>query len=128
MRRYLLIDDDDIISVIHPIIIKRVDPNADIELMREGTEALDYLRKLKEEGQTAPDIIFLDINMPLMNGFDFLSSLNDEEKSFLINTKIIMLSSTIDPRDTEKAKNFPQITDFITKPLNVEYLGRLLNL
>lgn len=128
MRRYLLIDDDDIISVIHPIIINRVDLNADIELMREGTEALDYLRKLKEEGQAAPDIIFLDINMPLMNGFEFLSSLNDEEKTFLKNTKIIMLSSTIDPRDTEKAKNFPLITDFITKPLSVEYLGRLLNL
>jgi CheY-like chemotaxis protein len=127
MRKYLLIDDDDIISVIHPIIIKRVDPTAEIELMREGTEALEYLRQLKKQGHAAPDIIFLDINMPLMNGFQFLSSLNEEENSFLKNTRVVMLSSTIDPRDIEKAKSFPQISDFITKPLSVEYLNDLLS-
>jgi CheY-like chemotaxis protein len=125
-KRYLLVDDDDIISILHPAIIKRAEPEADIEFFNDSVLALNYLRELRSSRSLPPDFIFLDINMPFLGGFEFVSSFLEEDKKFLSNTKIIILSSSIDSKDLDRAKTFPIIDDFISKPLSIDYLKSLL--
>lgn len=127
MNRYLLIDDDDIITKIHPVIIRRVDKECDIEICVSGVEAIDYLNALLEAKEAAPDYIFLDINMPVMSGFEFMESLSPELTNFISKSKIILLSSSVDPRDIEKAANYKTIIEFAPKPLTIEYIQNLLS-
>lgn len=128
MNRYLLIDDDDIITKIHPVIIRRVDKECDIEICVSGMEAIDYLTALNEANETAPDYIFLDINMPVMTGFEFMEALTPQLTDFISSSKIILLSSSVDPRDVEKAAIYKTIIEFAPKPLTIDYIQNLLSL
>jgi two-component SAPR family response regulator len=128
MRNYLLIDDDEIINKIHPIIIGKVDKDCCVEICSNAVEAIEYLNQLLAQGGTPPNFIFLDINMPIMSGFEFLEKLSDEIKSFLKESKIILLSSSIDPADKVNASKFENILEFAPKPLTVPYLNNLLSL
>ena len=127
MNRYLLIDDDYIMLLIHPAIIKRVDRDALIFSSINAMKANELIESWMEGQVEAPIFIFLDINMPEMNGFEFLSNMAPEMKNYLKNSKIIMLSSSIDPRDIEMAKNYSEIYDFAPKPLTMEYVAKLLS-
>jgi CheY-like chemotaxis protein len=127
MNRYLLIDDDEVITMIHPAIIRRVDKDCQIDISKQSYEALDFLNKQLAEGNNPPDFIFLDINMPMMNGFQFLDNLSDQLIEFLHSSKVVMLSSSVDPRDIEKAKHYPIVKDFISKPLSIDYISNILN-
>jgi CheY-like chemotaxis protein len=128
MIRFLLIDDDDIISVIHPATIQRAISDSDIEITPSGTEALALIDELIHYGESAPNYIFLDINMPEISGFEFLDRLTDVEREFLKDSKIIMLSSSVNQQDIERAKTYPMIRDFVSKPLTVEYIRDLVGL
>jgi CheY-like chemotaxis protein len=128
MIRFLLIDDDDIISVIHPATIQRAIGDSDIEITPSGTEALALIDELIQCGESAPNYIFLDINMPEISGFEFLDRLTDVERDFLKESKIIMLSSSVNQHDIERAKTYPLIRDFVSKPLTVEYIRDLVGL
>ena len=128
MIRFLLIDDDDIISVIHPATIQRAIGDSDIEITPSGTEALALIDELIQYGESAPNYIFLDINMPEISGFEFLDRLTDVERDFLKESKIIMLSSSVNQHDIERAKTYPMIRDFVSKPLTVEYIRDLVGL
>lgn len=127
MNRYLLIDDDEVITMIHPAIIRRVDKDCHIDISKQSYEALDFLNKQLAEGNNPPDFIFLDINMPMMSGFQFLDNLSDQLIDFLKNSQVIMLSSSIDPRDIEKAKQYQIVKDFISKPLSIDYISNIIN-
>jgi CheY-like chemotaxis protein len=127
MNRYLLIDDDEVITMIHPAIIRRVDKDCHIDISKHSYEALEFLNKQFAEGNNPPDFIFLDINMPMMSGFQFLDKLSDQLIDFLKNSQVIMLSSSIDPRDIEKAKQYQIVKDFISKPLSIEYISSIIN-
>jgi CheY-like chemotaxis protein len=118
----MLIDDDEDDNYFHQIILRKMDIAHHIEVAESGLEALDYL----EKGNEVPDIIFLDINMPGMDGWDFLDEykkLNAREKTTVI---IIMLTTSISPADKEKAEKMPEITSFQSKPMTQEMLNDIL--
>ena len=122
LKCIMLIDDDADDNYYHQVILKKMDITDHIEVAESGPEALDYLRK---EGQV-PDIIFLDINMPGMSGWDFLDEykkLDTREKTKVI---IVMLTTSISPADREKADKMPEITSFQSKPMTKEMLNDIL--
>lgn len=82
MERFLLIDDDDIIGIVHPAIINQVFPESEVILIKSCMEALDYFKEQLAANIPAPDVIFLDINLPKMNGFEFLEQLSEKDLSF----------------------------------------------
>ena len=99
----MLIDEDEIDNIIYQKIIESNNFSDRIQVHQEGPEALDYLRNHEGTPDKLPDLIFLDINMPIMDGFQFLEEFEKLGENVLNKCKIIMLSSSISPRDIDRA-------------------------
>lgn len=116
-KKALLIDDNDIDNFINKKLLLKTKFAVDIVEKKSATSALDYLKSMVDEPENVPDIIFLDIMMPVMDGFDFLEeydSLSDVIKS---RCRIIMLSSTESFKDLNRANSNKYVYKFLNKPL-----------
>lgn len=120
----LLVDDDPDDNSYHKIILTEMDIVKNIDVAVNGIEALNYLRK---GDRLPPEIIFLDINMPRMNGWEFLEQYKDLSPELKSRTLIMMLTTSANPDDIKKAKGIKEVTGFETKPLTVEMMNDLLN-
>ncbi|MCB0480345.1 MAG: response regulator [Flavobacteriales bacterium] len=120
LKRILLIDDDPIQNLINTKLLKRLEFSEEIHISVNGREALeDYISK----HDAPPDIIFLDINMPIMNGWEFLDLLVN--KGWEKFPKIYMLTSSISPEDIQKSEDHPMVESYFTKPLSIDKLSKL---
>jgi CheY-like chemotaxis protein len=122
----LLVDDDEINNFISIKLIKKALVNTDIMACLNGRFAIEELVEIqRKDPSKLPDYILLDINMPIMNGWEFL----DEYKRLNIDpsgkTKIYIISSSVFSNDINKAKSYNLVKDFISKPLNVEKIKEL---
>ena len=122
MKQFLLIDDDEIICIVHPAIIRQALPDSQVTVIKSSTEALEYLKVLVATNEPVPDVIFLDINLPQMNGFELLEKLSEEDINYLKNSKIYMLSSSIDQRDMDRVEANKMVTGFVGKPLSMDFM------
>jgi CheY-like chemotaxis protein len=126
----LLIDDNQADNEFHRIKIMKADVCNNIKIVTNGQMALDYLIKSGEPGQQEsypkPDLIFLDINMPGMNGFEFLEEYKKLDQSLKSKVVIIMLTTSLNPDDKERALATNEVTDFQNKPLTIEGLHEIL--
>lgn len=120
----MLIDDNKIDNFFHERVIKKADAAKTIISVESGEEALDYLKKVN--GNPRPDLIFLDINMPGMNGWEFLEHYRQLDKSLQSGMVVVMLSTSQNPDDHEMAKTHGILSDFKTKPLTKEMLADIL--
>lgn len=122
-KRFLLIDDDEIFNVIHLEVILQWNRASLVTSFQTAHEALAYLQT--GEGRSEPpDVVFLDLRMPELNGFDLLAALTEETVQRLGGTRIVMLSSTVDPRDRERAAQNRLVHGFAPKPLSAATLAR----
>jgi CheY-like chemotaxis protein len=118
----MLIDDNEDDNFYHKMIIQKVDITEHIEVAESGFEALDFLRKEIK----IPQLIFLDINMPAMNGWEFLDEykkLSDAQKAQII---IIMLTTSLNPADRKRSEKISEINGFEIKPLTPEKLTKIV--
>jgi len=108
-------------------VISKAQFSNDVVTAKNGQEALGYLKDIKKLNNIAkvPQLIFLDLNMPVMDGWEFLDNFNNDEYNSYNSTKVIVLSSTIDPEDYKKAKKYPMVFDFISKPITPSLLADL---
>lgn len=125
----LLIDDNKADNAFHQIKIRKAEVCDMVSVATTGMQALSYLQKAAQQDQEfpKPDLIFLDINLPGMDGFDFLDEfhkLNDQLKS---NTKVIMLTTSLNPDDQTRALNYKEVKNFLNKPLTVELIQRTVS-
>jgi CheY-like chemotaxis protein len=129
IRKVLCVDDDTISLTISQLLLKRTGFASEVDTAIDGSEALEYFENLftndSDPVGNAPELILLDINMPVMNGWEFLQEYNPRYAAKLVNTHIIILSSTIDPEDFALAKQYPVVMQFISKPLSIENLEEL---
>lgn len=127
IKKILCVDDDPITLMLYKMVIAKASLSETVIAAKNGQEALEYYDNLKsEQEEDFPELIFLDLNMPVMGGWEFLDNFIEPTYSpFNKKTKIIVLSSTIDPQDIEKVKNYPIIIDFISKPVTKEMLEKL---
>ncbi len=122
------VDDDSMVQMISEIIMSDEGFCDKIVKLEDGKLALEYFEeqsKLPEEKQKIPELVFLDINMPVFNGWDFLSQYDKDFKKFHGRTKIIVLTSAIDPETEMKAVEHPLIFKYITKPLEHKHIAEL---
>lgn len=123
----LLIDDDEPTNFLNQIIIESVGCAEEIKTAQSGHEALKYLKQTTSAGVASPpDLIFLDINMPAMNGWEFLENyrkLDDRHKGKVM---IVMLTTSLFPEDKQRSMEIPEISAFENKPLTKEKLDNIL--
>ena len=120
----LLIDDNEHDNFFHERAIGKNNTGTLVVIKENGEAALDYLRSNKDT-DTHPDLIFLDINMPHMNGWEFLDAYSKLDKELQSRAIIIMLTTSGNPEDEAKAKTWSSVADFITKPLTKEILKEI---
>jgi CheY-like chemotaxis protein len=113
-----LIDDDNITNMLNRYFLEEHYPSLEIRSFIYASEALEELK----QGGDNPNFILLDINMPGMNGWEFLDGLQQSEISSSKLPIIYMLSSSLDPEDEAKARKSALVKGFISKPLEVEKL------
>lgn len=125
-EKVLLIDDNDIDLKINAKVINLSNFFDEIILCQSGEEGLNYINKNLDHPELLPDFILLDIQMPEMDGFEFLEIYKDLPKSFLNHCKLAILSSTLDFGDIKKSEANPLVIKLLKKPLYPHELRELL--
>jgi CheY-like chemotaxis protein len=128
--KILFVDDDPITLMLCKKVIAKSSFANEIATAQDGEEALKYFNTLKYDStkkitDKIPQLIFLDLNMPVMGGWEFLDHFTSDAYDEFSETKVIILSSTIDPEDLERAKKHPVIIDFLSKPITTSMLEYL---
>ncbi|PCJ66881.1 MAG: response regulator [Bacteroidetes bacterium] len=124
-KRVAIIDDDNIFQFTTKVKLEKLKLADEVLIFNDGEEVLEYLKNTKLE--ELPDILFLDINMPIVDGWDFLEMYKDIEKSKQDRMDIYMLSSSINPDDVKRAEDNIYVNDYITKPIRDEDLTKIFN-
>lgn len=134
MEQILCIDDDPITLMLSRKVIEKSSFSDEIITAQNGEEALLYFNTLKYSKAKIvkkPQLIFLDLNMPVMGGWEFLDYFTSPAYDEFNSINVIVLSSTINPEDLLKAKKYPIIKDFLSKPITkamLEYLKNKMDL
>ena len=117
----LLIDDNADDNTYNQIIIEKMNIADNIMVAENGIDALNYL----EEGQKTPDLILLDMNMPKMNGWEFLDLYRAYSARKNLSSNVIVLAGSLSPEDQQKLENIPVIASYNIKPLTKQMLEEI---
>lgn len=116
----MLVDDNENDNFFHEREIKKTRLGTTVMPKESGPEALEYLKSMVENGNIEPILIFLDINMPGMNGWEFLTEYNKLDAGIQNAIIVVMLTTSDNPETKARAMSNSSISDFITKPLTKE--------
>lgn len=120
----LLVDDDRAFNFLNEKIIEFEKFASKISSQVSPVEALDFLKStIDTEPETFPDFLFLDINMPEMDGWEFLDEFCNLPHGYISKTRIFILTSSLNPLDIEKSKTYNNVKGFASKPLTTEVLN-----
>jgi len=121
-----LVDDDKIFQLTASKTIKAIELSNHILQFENGEDALVYLKNNQSDPGNLPDFLFLDINMPFVDGWMFLEDYSALRPNLAKPMVIYMVSSSIDPRDVQRAKSCSYVTDYVVKPVSMEKFRELL--
>src|SRR5258706_10068051 len=110
LNRVLVIDDDDPSNFFTQMVLEESGYTRDIKIVHSGKEALEYLRATKDHSFVRPDLIFLDINMPGMNGWEFIEEYKKLDKELASKIIVTMLTTSDDPYEEMLAKTHDVIS------------------
>jgi len=122
-----LVDDDQIYQFTARKVLESINPENKILAFFNGEQAIDYLKTMLDKQDELPDVLFLDINMPVMDGWQFLDAYKAILPSLHKPLMIYMVSSSVNEQDIEKSKEYGTVTDYIIKPVQREKFLSLLS-
>jgi len=125
----MLIDDNEIDNLINQKMIEATNLSEHIYVHSGAKSAIEFLKNIEKlsdySDNILPEVIFLDIDMPLMDGFQFLDLFNKLTDATKKKSKIIMLTSSINPQDIDKSKTYSFVKKYLNKPLTQQSLLKL---
>ena len=121
-NKIMIVDDNEIDNYIVKVLLKNNNIASEILEFDSGIKAIEYLEINKNTPENLPEIIFLDIYMPLVDGFQFMELFNKIESKLLRNCRVCIVSSSIDNHDIVRTKRDKNIFTFVTKPITTEFL------
>ncbi|WP_106791106.1 response regulator [Aquimarina sp. Aq78] len=122
----LLIDDDKATNFFNERVVTKHEDFYQVNTVQSGLAALDYLNAVENNTAIKPDLIFLDINMPAMNGWEFLTEFSKLDQKVTADIKVILLSTSSNPDDVRASAKNHSVDDFINKPLSMDLLDDVL--
>jgi CheY-like chemotaxis protein len=128
----LFIDDDEPTNFLNKLIVQELECAHHVEVVTSGVEALEYLTgtgafKNKGRAHPRPDLIFLDVNMPGMDGWEFLQHYEKLPPTQKANIVMVMLTTSLNPDDEKAAQSNIEISGFENKPLEPAVIKKILN-
>jgi CheY-like chemotaxis protein len=120
LEKVLLIDDDEISLLLCEMVLEQTAFAKQVIKLSDGKQGIDFYERQAQNldaTEAVPELIFLDLNMPIMNGWDFLEEFSAKYQAQFPKTRVAILSSSIDPHDVAKSKEYSFVIDFLNKPL-----------
>ena len=122
-----IIDDDELFVFGVKLLMRKMKSFGNLKIYGNGQEAIESLGKMLENGERLPQLFFLDLNMPVMDGWEFLESFKKIPPEDRSHITLYVVSSSVDPRDLEKTKEYQLIENYILKPITVGDLEDVLD-
>lgn len=127
----LLIDDDKATNFVNQFLIKKTGITDNVVTLLNGKEAIEYIKENCKKNNSEIDVpvsylIFLDINMPVMNGWEFLCAFQKITKNLKDNIVIVLLTSSSNPDDMSNAKDYLEVSEYIKKPITKEKIKNIV--
>jgi len=121
----LLVDDDQLYLYLMEKTIHQISKELVVSTFTDGEQAVEYIAKCTEEKVELPEVIFLDINMPFLDGWGFLNEFKKLKPKIINNINIYMVSSSMRDSDVKRASNFEELTGYVVKPVNKVQLAEI---
>lgn len=126
IKTIFIVDDDMIYQLFTQKIIENLDSTIDVQLYNDGDEALSALKKIMTDATQYPDIILLDINMPIMDGWEFMEEYVQLKSKLPRPIQIYIVSSSIAESDLQRARSHEDIIDYVSKPIESDLLAKIV--
>lgn len=118
MKRVFLIDDDDVFVFLTKKVIERSGVEVILSVFSNGQEGIEHIKGIAADENALPDVILLDLNMPVMDGWEFLNAY--QELDLAKDIALYIVTSSISPYEVERAKHIKEVQEFIVKPIAKE--------
>lgn len=127
LKTVLLVDDDNMTNYLHQRVISKAELCAEVKVAKNGQEGIDKLIEMNQElaSKNETVVVFLDLNMPILDGWGFLKEYENLKDKLNFDTKIFVLSSSINPDDKARAEENQYVAQYIYKPLTTTSLQTL---
>lgn len=126
VKKAFIVDDDETINFVTKKLLANFDKDCEVTSFSKPMEALDKLKSMVDAATPLPDVLLLDINMPKMNGFEFLQKMREEGLNKKV--QVIMYTSSVNPEDKKQSAGYENVIGYMEKPFSAQAYGKILEM
>lgn len=126
-KNWAIVDDDQVFQLTTQVLFNKINSDGELYFFKNGKELIDHLEENKRDVEQLPDVILLDLKMPIMNGWDFIERFLPLREEFAKDINLYILTSSIDQKDKERAKKISAVRKYIEKPIGTSKIDQIID-